>query len=304
MRLREVFKVSQCNIVISSNSANIRRISDKHVKTSNLPASPPGQARSSNSADFQRVPRDVTAMAKDAAFGSSIPRHFHQRAQLLYASEGVMRVSTDDGVWIIPPQRGLLIAPGVTHELTMLSNVHMRTVYIEASAALGVGPGCRVIEVSRLLREVILALIAEPIEYSLPGRGGHLAALILSEIAVAATVPIAIPWPRDRRLVGICQAIMQNPGSQRTIEEWAGDAGASGRTLMRLFSKETGLRYRQWVQQVQLADAFCRLARGDGVGEVARALGYASPSAFTSMFRRILGRTPQHYVNEWRQQAE
>jgi AraC-like DNA-binding protein len=60
------------------------------------------------------------------------------------------------------------------------------------------------------------------------------------------------------------------------------------------------LHYRQWVQQVHLAHAFEMLARGESVGTVARTLGYASPSAFTSMFRRLLGRTPQQYQAEWR----
>ena len=253
------------------------------------------------SADHQTAPRIVTAGAKYEEYRAGIAPHSHLRAQFLCSGEGVMQVSTEAGVWLIPPRRGLLIPPGVVHELTMLSKVSMLTVYIDAEAARGFGTGCRVLEVSRLLRELILALAAEPIEYPMPGRGEHLAALILSEIAAAATVPIAIPWPRDRRLIGVCEAIMQQPGAQRTIEEWAGDAGASGRTLMRLFPKETGLRYRQWVQQVHLADAFCRLARGEGVGEIARALGYASPSAFTTMFRRILGKTPQHYLTEWRQ---
>jgi AraC-like DNA-binding protein len=57
------------------------------------------------------------------------------------------------------------------------------------------------------------------------------------------------------------------------------------------------------VQQVHLAHAFEMLARGESVGAIARTLGYASPSAFTSMFRRLLGRTPQHYLAEWRSRA-
>ena len=113
-------------------------------------------------------------------------------------------------------------------------------------------------------------------------------------------MPLAIPWPRDRRLVAVCSAIMSAPGSRRSIEDWAQDAGASARTLIRLFPKETGLHYRQWLQQVHLAEAFCRLDRGEGVAAIAYALGYASPSAFSAMFRRILGRTPQHYLSEWR----
>lgn len=246
------------------------------------------------------IPPVVTALPKEQAYRDSIARHSHERAQFLYAVEGVMRVTTDHGVWLIPPRRALLIAPGVPHELTALSKVSMRSLYVAPDAAASFGPACRLIEVSNLLRELVLALIAERHDYPLPARGEHIASLILSEIAAAATVPITIPWPRDRRLVSVCEAIIEAPGDLRTIEQWAGEAGASGRTLMRLFPRETGLPFRQWVQQVHLADAFCRLARGDSVASIASALGYASPSAFTAMFRRVLGKTPQHYLTEWR----
>jgi AraC-like DNA-binding protein len=252
---------------------------------------------------LQSVPRVVVALPKEQAFRQLVPRHCHQRAQFLYAIEGVMRVTTDVGVWLIPPRRGLLIAPGVAHELTMLTNVSMRSLYIVPAALPELVAGCRLIEVSSLLRELVQALVAEPVEYPIPGRGEHLAALILSELGAAATVPISIPWPRDRRLVRVCEAIMDNPGDTRSIDEWAFHVGASARTLMRLFPKETSLPFRQWVQQVHLADAFCRLARGDSVGSIAAALGYASPSAFTAMFRRVLGKTPQDYLAEWRAPA-
>ncbi|MEG2031033.1 MAG: helix-turn-helix transcriptional regulator [Janthinobacterium sp.] len=257
-------------------------------------------SRSTNSRDYQHVPRPVTAMSKQYAAGDYTPQHSHVRAQLLYATEGVMRVSTEHGVWMLPPRRALLLPVGVVHEVYILSELSMRTVYIDAQVAAAFGPDCKVLEVSRLLRELILALLDEPVEYALAGRGDWLAHLILSELDKAETVPIAIPWPRDRRLVAVCSAIMNAPGNRRSIEDWAHDAGASARTLIRLFPKETGLHYRQWLQQVHLAEAFCRLNRGEGVAAIAHALGYASPSAFSAMFRRILGRTPQHYLGEWR----
>ena len=252
---------------------------------------------------YPDLPHVVLGSPKEHAYQRAVPRHSHQRIQLLYAVDGVMRVTTDVGVWLIPPRRALLIAPGVSHEVTMLSRVSLRSLYIAPEAMPGFHAGCRLIEVSNLLRELVLALIAAPDALPAPGRGAQLAALILLELAAAETVPIKIPWPRDRRLLGICAAILDNPGATRTLDDWACDAGASGRTLMRLFPKETGLPFRQWVQQVQLADAFCRLARGDTVGSIASALGYASPSAFTAMFRRVLGHTPQHYLSEWRRPA-
>lgn len=252
---------------------------------------------------YPDLPHVVIGTPAEHAYQQTVARHSHQRTQLLYAVEGVMRVTTDVGVWLIPPRRALLIAPGVTHELSMLSRVSLRSLYIAPDAIAGFDGGCRLIEVSNLLRELVLALIADPHTVPTAGRSEQLASLILLEVAAAETVPIKIPWPRDRRLVGMCTAILNDPGATRTITDWAYDAGASDRTLMRLFPKETGLPFRQWVQQVQLADAFCRLARGDAVASIASALGYASPSAFTAMFRRVLGHTPQHYLNEWRRPA-
>ena len=107
-----------------------------------------------------------------------------------------------------------------------------------------------------------------------------------SELAAARVVPFQIPWPRDRRLQAICAAILDQPGLSRSIEDWGDEVGASARTLIRLFQSELGLNYRQWVQQLRLADAVCRLALGEPVARVAASLGYRSASAFSAMFRR------------------
>lgn len=252
--------------------------------------------RSRNAADYQHVPRPLAAMAKDYPHGTEVPTHSHPRAQLLYAVQGVMRVHTPDRVWTIPPQRALWVPPGVEHRLTTMSPVAIRTVYVAPEAATLPGTDCRLLGVSALLRELILSLLNEPVEYPIPGRGEHMAALILAEIARAPSIPIAIPWPRDRRLLAVCQAIMDQPGSQHGIEDWAASAGASSRTLIRLFPKETGLHYRQWLQQVHLAEALCQLDQGEPIARIAGALGYASPSAFSAMFRKALGMAPTQYL--------
>ncbi|HEY0219143.1 MAG TPA: helix-turn-helix transcriptional regulator [Afipia sp.] len=252
--------------------------------------------RSRHAKDVEHASPDVVALARDDEQGHVIPPQTHTRAQFLYAVEGVMRVRTPEGMWIIPPQRALWIPVNVEHEVTMLSRVSMRTIYIKERRASEFGPDCRLIEVSGLLRELILALLEEPVEYLSDSRGSHLAQLILLEIVRAPMIPIVIPWPRDRRLISVCEAIMKDPGQQRSLEDWADVAGASPRTLIRLFQNETGLHFRHWVQQVQLAEALSCLAREESIGQISRRLGYANPSAFTSMFRRALGVTPSQYL--------
>src|SRR3546814_20749685 len=70
------------------------------------------------------------------------------------------------GIWIVPPQRAVWIPPGCEHEVRMVGPVQMRTLYVEPDAAPGLPAQCRVIEVSGLLRELILALMDAPLDYA------------------------------------------------------------------------------------------------------------------------------------------
>jgi len=254
--------------------------------------------RSINPKDYQYVPRPVTAMAKEFSDGSSTGPHSHTRGQLIYAVAGSMRVSTEQGVWALPSRRALWVPPGIGHAVSMVGSVSMRTLYLDADAASALSRECCVLEVSDLLRELILSLVAEPIEYALEGRSGQIAALILTELELAARLPLHIPWPQDRRLQAVCHAILRQPGLHRTVHEWGDEVGASGRTLIRLFQAELGLNYREWVQQVRLAEALGRLSMGQPIARIAAELGYRSPSAFSAMFRRALGTPPNHYLNQ------
>lgn len=244
---------------------------------------------------LQQVPRPIVAWGGHYASGDEIPPHTHPRAQLLYAVEGVMRILTPNSVWTIPSHRALWVPPNVEHHSFMMSDLEMRTLYVSADISLVLGNECRAISVSGLLRELILGLLQEPAEYPIPGRGEHLVALIMMEINRASTQSGEIPWPQDRRLQRVCQFVMNSLGAGHTIDDIAAMVGASTRTLIRLFPKETGLKYRQWVQQVQLAEAICRLERGEPIARIAHFLGYSSPSAFTAMFKRSFGVAPNQY---------
>lgn len=263
-----------------------------------MPAHPPPGLpwRSIDSADYQSVTSPVTILAKDYTNGSATGPHTHPRGQLIHAVSGSMRVTTGQGVWSLPALRALWVPAGIEHAVEMTGPVSMRTLYVRADVAARLWDDCCVIEVSPLLRELILGLVAEPIEYPPQSRAGQIAALILSELAAAPVVPIRIPWPADRRLQAVCRAILAQPGTQRTVHEWGHEVGASGRTLIRLFQSELGMNYRDWVQQVRLADALGRLSLGQPIARIAAELGYRSPSAFAAMFRRALGASPHQYL--------
>jgi AraC-like DNA-binding protein len=252
-------------------------------------------ARSTNANDYQYTPGPVVAMAKEFDDGERIQPHTHRRAQLIHAIAGVMTVMTSRGAWVVPPRRAVWMPPGMRHAIRMAGHVSMRTLYIEPHAAEGQPPECCVVDVSPLLRELVLRAVTLPVDHAADGPEARILAVILDEIRVLPALPLHIPMPFDPRLLRICRALEADPAIGDPLDLWAQRAGASRRTLARLFVRETGLSFAQWRQQLRLLEALQRLASGMPVTTVALDLGYASPSAFSAMFRRSLGATPSGY---------
>jgi AraC-like DNA-binding protein len=244
----------------------------------------------------------VTLSARMLPADAQIGAHSHEWGQLTYAANGVIRVSAEDSSWIVPPQRAIWIAAGIEHEVTMLDAACLSPLRVHASRQLFPGETCRVVEVSDLLRELIAAVDVGNQDLP-PRRMALIGELIIDELARAPTRPIRVPMPRDKRLKGLCTALIDAPGDVQTLGQWAGAVGASERTLGRLFEKELGMTFGQWRQQVRLAHAAPLIARGMPLWQVAQQLGYASQSAFSAMFRKTFGSTPSAFFADQRQRA-
>lgn len=259
--------------------------------------------RSNKSIDYQDVPRPIAVLLDDYPPGFFDPKHSHIRAQLVYATTGVTILTTNDASYVAPPQRAIWIPAGVEHEVRCRGRVLIRTLYISPDAAPDLPRNCQVIDVSNLLRELILAAADLPIEYELEGRDNRIMNLILDEIRRARRIPLCVPMPANDRLARICMAILADPAQHDALNDWASAAAMGRRTFTRTFRRETGMSFATWRQQVRLMDALSRLATGHSVTATALDVGYNSPSAFTAMFRRTFGVPPTHYLDEEAAQA-
>ncbi|MFQ5567338.1 MAG: helix-turn-helix transcriptional regulator [Paracoccaceae bacterium] len=257
-----------------------------------MTTSPEQTPRSVDPRDYQTVPRPLAAMAKSFADGIEIAPHAHQRDQFLYAVDGIMRVRTRGEAWIVPPNRAVYIPALTEHAISVRGNLEMRTLYLAPGAAAGLPTSPTVFEVSDLLRNLIVALIGEPVLYDEAGRGGALATLILSEITSARRLALGVAMPRDARLERLCAALVADPSSRLTLERWSEIAGASARTLARLFERETGMSFGAWRRRVRLHNAIEQIVAGEPVARVAARSGYRSASAFSAAFRRSMGVAP------------
>jgi AraC-like DNA-binding protein len=245
-----------------------------------------------------RMTRPVVGLAAHYPDGSRIPRHRHAVAQLVYATAGVMTVTTRDGEWVVPPLRAVWVPPLVAHAIRMTGAVDMRTVYLARALCAPLPRACGVVSVTPLLRELVLRAVAFPKRYAERGPEARLAAVLVDEIRSAPAVPLHLPQPSDPRALRVARALLADAADPRPLGGYAREAGASARTLARLFRRETGLSFAAWRQQLRLLRALERLAAGDPVTAVALDLGYAGPSAFVAMFRRALGVPPGRYFRQ------
>jgi len=245
--------------------------------------------------EFHNTHRAMAAMDVNYPDGASTGWHSHPRGQLLHAIEGVMIVRSVEGSWVVPPNRALWLAAGLEHDVKMSGEVKIRTVFIDATAIRHMPAESCVIEVSPLLRELIVAAVQVPLDYGEGGRDDRLMQLLLDEVRVSDVLPLHLPMPEDERIERICKAITAYPADTSTAEQWAERLNVTAKTVHRLFARETGMSFARWREQARLLSALRKLANGERIIDVAFDCGYASQSAFTAMFRRHFGKPPSEF---------
>ncbi|NEX62431.1 AraC family transcriptional regulator [Noviherbaspirillum galbum] len=248
--------------------------------------------------EIEGEPSPVSARATDYPTGWHIEPHAHSKHQLIYAVRGVMIVQADAGRWVVPPTRAIWMVAGMTHEIRCVGQVHMRSLLVATDAGRDLFKRTQAVGISPLLRELIRAAVDVRQPYAPGTRDSRVMRLILDELRALPVLPLHVQMPSDARLLAICEQLQRRLDDPSTMLDWAKRLSLNVKTIQRLFVKETGMTFGQWRQQARLLRALELLATGEKVIDVALALGYDSPSAFTTMFRKQFGLTPSQFFAE------
>ncbi len=241
------------------------------------------------------LPAEVVAVGNVYPDGHAIPPHRHRRGQLISGASGVVVLATPTGTWVMPPQRGMWIPPGMVHHVRMIGAVRMQSLYLEPDLATEMPPQCQVVGISPFMRSLVAEALDLPPDYAPDSRAGALMALIRHEMRRLPVLPLSLTFPAHAGLAERCRQFLLRPSVHETIESWSFPLGLSRRSFTRLFRAQTGLSFVAWRQQACLLAALPRLAAGEAVTTVALDLGYDNPAAFTTMFKRLLGAPPRRY---------
>jgi AraC-like DNA-binding protein len=221
-----------------------------------------------------------------------IAPHAHGWHQLIYASRGMMTVSADAGLWVVPPHWAIWAPAGVSHAIRFHGASTLATLYFRPGD-FEMPASSTVIAVSPLLRELILRACAIGMLDRRDAVQAATALLIVDALNAQPARALGLPMPSSAEL----KAVAQHCGDAR-----AGDTravarrfGLSVRTLERRFAAETGMTFGQWRRHARFLLALRLLGEGAAVKTVAEDAGYRSASAFVAAFSATFGATPGRY---------
>jgi len=187
------------------------------------------------------------------------------------------------------------VPAGIERSIEVSAGLAMRTLYFKPTLTRWLPRECCVVNVPPLLRELILHTIdIGMLNRTIPSHA-RLIGVLMDQMKVLRAVPLQLPHPTDPRARRAAALIRANPGVTAPLVKVARHAGASARTIERLFRAETNMTFAKWRERLRLLHALRLLAARESVTSVALELGYAGPSAFIAMFRRAFGTTPARY---------
>jgi AraC-like DNA-binding protein len=228
--------------------------------------------------------------------GGRIPRHSHDWDQLALIAESAAIVETDTVYVVHPVLKGLWLPAGVEHSIYSPRRFYLHTLYFEPGSV-RTDSHPQVLGLDTLARELILLLCAAPQASKRGARHAHALAMLDEILPEAKPESFALPRPRHERARQLADHFATQPNDSRPVEIVAGEiGGASLRTFERLFVEETGLSLAAWRRHSRLLTSLTLLAEGKGIGEVAHAVGYESPAAFSTAFKQCFGVSPSSYI--------
>ena len=198
----------------------------------------------------------------------------------------------------MPPRSAVWIPGGAMHAVKATGVLEGYNAFVDPELDAHLPAVCCAVSVTPLLRELLIRSASLPALYVEGGADSRLVMVLLDEIASARVEDLHLPMPSDSRLRRIVEQMIDSPADRGTMDVWARRAGLSERTLARLITRETGMSFSGWRQQLGVMLAVKWLAGGASIQKVANELGYESIPSFVTMFRKAIGVSPGRYMAE------
>ncbi len=223
--------------------------------------------------------------------------HRHEQGEFLLIRRGILHGHAERNTWVLQAGMAAWIPPGLEHWGRPSKSADLAALYIAPDQCRHFPKTAQPLLATTLMVALCERIIAGRANNLAPDRAQRMTEMLVDEIAETPAAGLVLPLPSDPRLKRLTDDLMANPSSRLTLAEWGRQVGATERTLIRLFRRETGLRFGEWYDRLLLAEALRGLADGQGNERLAGNLGFASGDSFGHWFRRVTGTSPSKFVD-------
>ena len=203
--------------------------------------------------------------------------------------EGALSTQNKFGTGVVPAGCGAWIPALARHSVEALPAALTRTLYIRGARDVR---GGATLELSPLLRAIADHICRLDVLRDDDAAAKRLFAVLIDQVAHQRELPLFIPALNTPLTQRVAQALGSDPSDTPRIRDLAAELAVSDRTIERAFLADAGLTLGEWRQRSRISRAIALLAGGDDVKDVALEVGYATPSAFVTAFKRYVGVTP------------
>lgn len=234
------------------------------------------------------MPFSILSWSEDFGNDTVWNEHSHPFHELLWNERGASTAVVGARVWTITPTLGMWMPAGTLHSGSATAGTRCRANFFGFGTMTSISDTPVGVEITPLLR-LLLERLADA---ELPAGSRTVTEAMVFDVLAPSPRELLVQMPASDLLRPIAEAVREDPGDQRTLEQWADRLGVSSRTLNRAFNAETGTSFARWAAAVRAQHAVELLTRGWEVDAVAEKVGYRSASAFGAAFRRTTGLTP------------
>jgi AraC-like DNA-binding protein len=224
------------------------------------------------------------------------PWHSHDMHQLQYAFDGAIEVEDERARHLLPCSLAAWIPAGVAHR-TSLHRVRSGSILFAPEAVRPAGERVRILEVSPLMREMILEAMRWPVQelQDATGRAYFAALALLCAEWIQKETPLSLPTAREPAMQAAVAYTRAHLGTSN-MSAVCRSAGVSERTLRRRFHQELGMSWNEYRRRARLLAAAALLERtAMPIGVIAAQVGFESQSAFAKAFRDLTGKSPRAF---------
>lgn len=255
---------------------------------------------------------DINAMNFQVKKAAENDENVLTKILVLFVLEGEMSLTYQDEKYLMKEEDIILINPGVSFEITNVK----KAMYGEATFSIGLTGSlfqnksiifyCNsVVDESHSyqdLRDILFQLTAEYTSQS------HLTCCYMDSLmlrlldCLAENYQIseknmaAYETENDARMREIMQYVMANLDQEISLNELADKMFVSTSTLSRIFKKNTGVYFADYVMELRVKNALALLKYSEqNITQIAMTSGFSSSASFNRAFKKIIGVTPTEY---------